>query len=111
VAFVQLTALPAWWELSRNQRQDVVSKHAAPILAAYPTVSVRWIDLEAFTADSSDLLLAETEDLRSWCHAFEALRDTPVFIVPGFRLDRKLVGVEDGYRDYESAQGLESTGA
>jgi hypothetical protein len=105
VVFVHLTALPAWLGLSRDQRQEVVGQHAAPILAAYPAVSVRWIDLEALTADSSDLLLAETEDLRSWYHMIEALRDTPLFTVPYFRLDRLLVGIEDGYRDYEKAQG------
>jgi hypothetical protein len=105
VVFVHLSALPAWLELSREQRHDVIDRHAIPILARYPEVSVRWIDLEAFTADSSDLLLAETQDLRSWYHMFEALRDIPLFTVPYFRLDRLLIGAENGHGDYERAQG------
>jgi hypothetical protein len=46
------------------------------LLAAHPQVQTRWVDLEAFSADSSDLLLVETDDLREWNCLFEALRDT-----------------------------------
>lgn len=63
---------------------------------------LRWVDVEAFTGECSDVLLAETNDLRSWNHLFEALRDTALFAQPYFRLERILTGMEDGYRDYEN---------
>jgi len=103
VISVQLTALPNWLALERRARAAVIAEHAEPILQARPEVRVRWIDAEAFTAECSDLLLAETEDLRDWNHLFEALRDTPLFAEPYFALDRIVVGIEDGYRDYEQA--------
>ncbi|MGR7026050.1 darcynin family protein [Geodermatophilus sp. URMC 62] len=101
VAFLHLTALPAWLTLSREQRQEVVGRDVEPVLAAHPAVRVRWVDVEAFSAESSDVLIAETDDLREWNRLVEALRDTCLFADPLFRLDRVLVGAEDGFRDYE----------
>ena len=69
------------------------------MLAAHPAVRVRWVDVEAFSAESSDVLVAETDDLREWNRLVEGLRDTPLFATPLFRLDRVLVGIEEGFRD------------
>ncbi|MEV4106827.1 darcynin family protein [Nonomuraea sp. NPDC049695] len=102
VIVVQLTALPAWLALDRERRRAVVAS-LEPVLRAYQDVRVRWIDTESFTADCSDVLIAETSDLRIWNHLFEALRDSVLFATPYFRLERILTGIEDGYRDYESA--------
>ncbi|MEQ4716808.1 darcynin family protein [Nonomuraea sp. B19D2] len=101
VIVVQLTALPAWLALDRGQRRAVVAS-LEPVLSAHRDVQVRWIDTESFTADCSDLLIAETSELRTWNHLFEALRDSVLFATPYFRLERILTGIEDGYRDYES---------
>jgi len=107
VIFVHLTALPAWLRLPRAQRAALVADHAAPALATQPDVAVRWIDVEAFTAESSDVLVVETDDLRAWNRLFEALRDTPIFTEPFFRLDRLIIGAEDGYRDFEERRSSE----
>lgn len=103
VILVQLIALPSWLQLPRSQRQAVVAEHVRPAIDAYPAVAVRWIDTEGFSADCSDVLMAETGDLRAWNHLFERLRDTPIFAVPYFHLDRLVVGAEDAYIDYENA--------
>lgn len=105
MVLVQLTALAAWLRLSREQRSHIVEEQVAPVLAAHRGVLARWVDLEAFTADSSDLLLVETDDLLEWNRLFEALRDTALFSEPYFRLDRLLIGAEDGFRDYERHRG------
>lgn len=107
VVFVHLTALPSWLSLTREQRDRIVGAEVAPTLAAHPAVQARWIDVEAFTADSSDVLLAETDDPREWNRLFEALRDTALFHVPYFRLDRILLGAEDGFRDYEDSREVQ----
>ena len=104
VVFVHLTALPSWLRLDRDQRAAVVERDVTPSLAAHPAITARWVDVEAFTADSSDILLVETDALRDWNHLFEALRDTSLFAVPYFRLDRILIGAQDGFRDYEATQ-------
>ena len=61
---------------------------------------MRWLDAEAFTAECSDVLLAETADLAAWYHLFEMVRDTELFTTPYFRLERIVTGLEDGYRTY-----------
>jgi hypothetical protein len=43
--------------------------------------------------------VAETDDLRECNRLVEALRDTALFATPPFRLDRVLVGIEEGFRD------------
>jgi hypothetical protein len=104
VVLAHLTALPSWLQLTRPQRQAVVAGHVRSAFDAYPTVAARWIDTEGFSADCSDVLMADTDDLRAWNHLFERLRDSPIFAVPYFRLDRLIVGAEDAYADYENAR-------
>jgi hypothetical protein len=101
VFIVQLTALPCWLALDRERRRAVVAG-LEPVLGKHRDVRVRWVDVEAFTADCSDVLIADTVDPRAWNHLFEALRDSVLFTTPYFRLERLLTGVEDGYRDYEN---------
>ncbi len=41
LAFVHLTALPAWLSKSREERDELVEREVAPVLAAHPAVRVR----------------------------------------------------------------------
>lgn len=101
VAMIQLTALPAWLSLSRQQRHCVIDEQVEPALAAHPGCRVRWIDAEAFTATCSDVMLVDFTDIRDWNHLWEQLRDSSLFAEPYFGLDSLIVGIEDGYLDYE----------
>ena len=101
VVLIQLTALPAWLALSREQRRAAGTRGLA-VAHRHPEVRLRWVDVEAFTGECSDVLIAETPDPRAWNHLFEALRDTELFTVPYFRLERILTGIVDGYLDYEA---------
>lgn len=106
VIVVQLRALPAWLALDRPARQRVIAEHVEPILAAHAdTCRTRWVDVESFTATCSDLLIADVGDPLAWNRLWEAVRDTPLFAVPYFAAESILMGVEDGYRDYERTMG------
>ena len=51
-------------------------------------------------------MIVDFVDLMAWNHLWESLRDTRLFAEPYFRLESLLVGIEDGYREYEaSTQG------
>jgi len=100
VIVVQLIALPAWLTLTREQRRTIADRIGGEA-RQHRDVRVRWLDAEAFTADCSDVLLAETSDLTAWYHLFEMLRDTELFTTPYFRLVRIATCIEDGYRAYE----------
>jgi hypothetical protein len=99
---VQLTALPAWLALPRDRRREIGARCTA-VAGRWPRIRLRWLDVEAFTGECSDVLIAETPDPREWNHLFEALRDTELFAVPYFRLERILTGIENGYVEYEAA--------
>lgn len=102
VIVVQLTALPAWLALPRGQRTSVADRAGGEV-RQHRDVRVRWLDAEAFTAECSDVLLAETADLAAWYHLFETLRDTELFTTPYFRLERIVTGIEDGHRAHDKA--------
>ena len=101
VIVAQLTALPAWLALPRDQRRSIADRVAGQA-RRHKDVRVRWLDAEAFTAECSDILLAETADLAAWYHLFEMLRDTELFTTPYFRLERLITGIEDGHRAHDT---------
>lgn len=104
VVLVHLTALPAWLALPPAERAAIRDDRLGSITAAHQSINTRWIDVEAFAAASSDVMLAEFSDPAEWNAMFEALRDTPLFAVPYFRVDQILFGIEDGYRSVEGAR-------
>ena len=99
VVLVELTSLPAWLGLDRRGRAEIVQRDVDPVLAGFPQIRVEWVDVEAFTGACSDVLIARTADLTAWNRLFERLRDTVLFSVPYFRVERILTGLTDGYRD------------
>ena len=103
--FVHLTATPAWLGLSRPERQDVIASHVDPLLRRHDNVAIRWFDAEAWSAAPSDILVAETDDITAWSDLFEELRDTPLWSVPYFEVERIIPATEDAFIDYEQRTG------
>ncbi len=103
--FVHLTATPAWLALTRPERQEVIHEHIEPLLRRHDAVNVRWFDAEAWSAAPSDVLVAETDDITAWSDMFEELRDTPLWSVPYFLVERIIPAVEDAFVDYEQRTG------
>ena len=103
--FLQLIATPAWLALSRAERARIVADEVTPLLKRYSaTTQLRWYDAEAYSANPSDLAVVTTTDLGDWQHLFDRLRDTSLWSVPYFTLDRLTVAVEDGFIDYERSR-------
>jgi hypothetical protein len=103
--FVHLTATPAWLALRRPERQEIIAEHVEPLLRSHDAVAIRWFDAEAWSASPSDVLLAQTYDLTAWTDLFEELRDTPLWSVPYFIVERIVPAVEDAFLDYEHRTG------
>lgn len=102
VIIVQLTALPAWLQLTRAARREFRQEVLQPILEKYSAqVGLRWLDAEAFNAGCSDIALFTTSDLRFYYFLMEELRDTAFFAKPYFRLENVTIGLEEGYQDFE----------
>jgi hypothetical protein len=74
----------------------------APVFARFADrIQVRWVDVEAFTARCSDLLLCSMASALEQHALLEALRDTRLFSDGYFELVDVLFGIDEGYRWYE----------
>lgn len=102
--FVMLRATPAWLRLPRERRRALAAEHVAPLLGPDSGVRMRYFDVEAFSADCSDLMLLETDDPRHHYFFMERLRDSPLITEPYFEVVRILPAVEEGYVDFERTQ-------
>ena len=111
VIIIEVTVLPSWLALSRDERHAIVTAQVEPALAAHTECSLRWLDAEAMTAQCSDVMLVETDNLRAWHHLWEQLRDSDLFAKPYFHLESIIVGSEDAYLDYEDTVTLTTAAA
>jgi hypothetical protein len=99
--FLMLVATEHWLSLSRPERHRLSHDHVGSSLQTFSGLRLRYFDAEAFTADCSDLMMIETEDLTAYYDFIETLRDSPMFTVPYFRVVRIIPTIEDGFRQFE----------
>jgi hypothetical protein len=104
VFFILLRATPAWLRLSREQRRAMNAEHLVPLLAGGEAIRMRYFDAEAFCADCSDLMMVETDDPKRHYFFMEHLRDSPMFTVPYFEVEKIIPCIEDGYVQFEQAE-------
>lgn len=99
--FIHMRATREWLSLSRDQRNHFRDTVLNPIFARYPSVKVRFFDVEAFTAKCSDIAMFETTDIRQYYFVIDAIRDSKVFTEPYFEFLDIFPAVENGFEDYE----------
>lgn len=106
VAVVTLRFHHSWLALSRGER----SAHVAalrPLLERYPDVTLRWLDADALGHGYTDFVICEFDDLFRYHCLWEELRDQPLFTTPYVELRDVLLGIEEGYRRFESHAAAE----
>jgi chlorite dismutase len=104
---MMMTATPSWLGLTHEKRTAFTTEHIQPLLEKYRDhVHVRFFDAEAFAARCSDFVIFTTLDLRAYYFLIEELRDTAMFTAPYFVVNDVLIGLENGYRDFEKVQQL-----
>lgn len=90
-----VTMQPSWLRLSPGDRTAFNREHVTPVLTRHaPAVSARQVDVEAFTARCSDVLIFTTADLDAFRALWDDLRETPLFSEPHMVVDDLLVGVD-----------------
>ena len=93
---------PSWLRLSRDERGTHERVFQEEIVGpAAGALTIRHFDAEAFSAEFSDFLLVETEDLQAYSYFIERLRDSD-FIAQGWACLKDIsIGIQDGYKEYE----------
>lgn len=104
--FMSLRSQPSWLAFTRQQRADFIAEVVQPIFARHPAVKLRFYDAEAFSGRCTDMAVFETSDLRAYAFLIDALRDTPFFGLPHFEVLDIIPAMENGYRDYDAAMGV-----
>ena len=95
-AFFFLHATRRWLDLSRAERAHALDTQLRPLLAAHPSVQLRYFDAEAWSAEVSDVMLWQYTDPVAFFDLVEALRDTPLW-GGWFEVRQILHAIEDGY--------------
>lgn len=90
-----------WLHLTRDERNRFTHEVLTPIFLKYPSVNVRYYDVEAFTTRCSDIALFETASPQDYYYLIEAMRDSPVCTVPYFEFVDIFPALESGFVEYE----------
>ena len=94
---------PQFLGLSRKERGSVFEETVIPIIQKFgDTLEIRMFDSEAFHATTSDFLLIGCNDLTDYYYFIEHIRDTALFGVPYIELNDVIIGIEDGFAEFES---------
>ncbi len=99
--FVHMVATKDWLSLSRKQRNQFTEQVLNPIFEKYPSVNVRFYDVEAFSTLCSDIDVFETENIQDYYFLIDAIRDTEIFTVPYFEFVEIIPAIEGGFVEYE----------
>lgn len=86
----------AWLALTPPQRFGFLDDVIRPLLAQHPTVSMRFFDAEAFSADVTDVVLWETRSVMDYQSVVEGLRET-AFWGTYFEVVAIVASIENGY--------------
>ncbi len=94
--FMHLKTTSLWLSMSPTQRAEFVDTILRPVLKQHPTVTLRFFDSEAFSADVSDIALWETSDVLAYQSLIEHLRETP-FWGQYFEIVRIVASIENAF--------------
>jgi len=97
--FMMVKTTTTWLKLEPKDRFGFLDKTIQPILKNYSTVKMRFYDSEAFSGKASDIIVWETEDLGSYQHLVEELRESD-FWGTYFDVLEIIPSIENPYADH-----------
>ncbi|WP_096087414.1 darcynin family protein [Agaribacterium haliotis] len=99
---IKYSFLPAWFALSRADRQGIERDVLAPLLAEFKdTVSMKMYDAEAFHADFSDFAVLNVSCLKSYGFFIDKLKDSILFSQQYMQFVELFTGVESSYKQFD----------
>ncbi len=94
-----------WLALSREERTHFYEGTMLPLIQKFNNkLLVRLFDSEAFHAQTSDYMIIECKDLKDYYYFMEYLRDTELFSKPYLVLKDVIIGIENGFKDFEEKE-------
>jgi hypothetical protein len=99
--------LPVLGEGGRFAFGETVLK---PLLAKHPGATLRFFDVEGFTAEATDIMMWTVTKLSDYNAIVESLRET-LFWDAYFHVKQILPALEDQYADHYEHERLQGSGA
>lgn len=96
--FMLVKTTREWLALTPDERFGFLGKVIEPIVGRPNGVRFRFFDSEFFSAQVSDLVMWETQDLTAYRDVIEKLRETP-FWDTYFQIVQIIPAVENAYAD------------
>lgn len=96
--FLLVKTTPDWLALAPESRFDWLDSTIEPLLESHPEVSMRFWDVEHFSAETSDVILFETQRLDRYMSLIEKMRET-AFWDRYFIVQSILPGIENAYAE------------
>ena len=96
--FMQVKTTPAWLALTPDERFAFLGSVIEPVVADPSGVTFRFFDSEFFSAQVTDVIMWETQDLSAYRAVIEMLRETP-FWDTYFEVVEITLSVENAYAD------------
>lgn len=94
-----------WLSLTRAERSSIFEGQVAPLIQKFKgKLTVKLYDAEAFHAQTSDFLIVTCAELKEYYFFMEHLRDTPLFAKPYIELNDVVIGIENGFQQFEKAE-------
>jgi hypothetical protein len=104
--FMLVKTTTNWIALPTSERFDFLGSTIQPILAAHPTVKMRFYDSEFFNARVSDVVVWETKDLPAFRSLVDRLRETK-FWGAYFDIVDIVPAVENAYTETNDAAPIQ----
>ena len=107
--FMLVQATPHWIAMTPAARHEFVQRTLRPILARHGQVRLRYFDAEAYSAQTSDVLMWQTTDDRDYRDLVDDLRETP-FWGTYFTVREIIPCVEDDFARHYRVEGFGQDG-
>lgn len=96
-----------WLSKSRIERKKFEQNYVIPILTEFSQeLEFSSFDAECFEAEWTDFMIIRTQNLAAYYLFMEKLQNSPLITEGLARIDRIVIGIEDGFRVFEQEQNI-----
>ncbi len=103
--FMHVRTTPTWLRLAPKDRFAFLDAVIRPLLIKHPMVTMRFFDAEAFSAEVTDVIMWETEDVMAYQAVVEDLRET-LFWGEYFEVVSIVASIENAYAVHYAVDAL-----
>jgi len=91
---LSIRATPTWLTLTRKERERHWDKVRSIVSEYQGKVTFKYYDADAFHATHSDMVMCESQDIASYHHMWDQIKDTAIFAAGYYEISDVRMGLE-----------------